>query len=156
MPRNDELANCDYETSTAIKKKLNIPLEKKIILYAPTFREYTKNKSNQVMLNVPINFETWQETLGENIVILFRAHYEVAKLLNVLNYDFVYDVSKYPSIFFDFSILHKPMLCYAYDYDLYTEKRGMYIDLKKELPCKVCETETELLNEILNVFDNYI
>lgn len=40
------------------------------------------------MLNVPINFETWQETLGENIVILFRAHYEVAKLLNVLNYDF--------------------------------------------------------------------
>lgn len=172
LPRNDELANCDYETSTAIKKKLNIPLEKKIILYAPTFREYTKNKSNQVMLNVPINFETWQETLGENIVILFRAHYEVAKLLNVLNYDFVYDVSKYPSlnelmiisdvlisdyssIFFDFSILHKPMLCYAYDYDLYTEKRGMYIDLKKELPCKVCETETELLNEISNVFDNY-
>ena len=76
LPRNDELANCDYETSIAIKKKLNIPLEKKIILYAPTFREYTKNKSNQVMLNVPINFETWQETLGENIVILFRAHYE--------------------------------------------------------------------------------
>ena len=27
--------------------------------------------------------------------------------------------------------------------------------LKKELPCKVCETETELLNEISNVFDNY-
>ena len=42
-------------------------------------------------------------------------------------------VSDYSSIFFDYSITEKPMFHFAYDYDEYNRKRGLYFDIRKEL-----------------------
>ena len=33
-------------------------------------------------------------------------------------------ISDYSSIYFDFAITHKPMYCFAYDYDKYMSSRG--------------------------------
>ena len=110
--------------------------------------------------------------MGDACVLLIRAHYEVAKTLNISANQSVLDVSSYPhlndlliisdalisdysSIFFDYSILHRPMLCYAYDYDEYLKNRGTYFDIKEKLPCDVIENEDGLFIEIERMFQNY-
>ena len=59
-------------------------------------------------------------------------------------------ISDYSSIMFDYSILKRPIFSYAYDYEEYKSKRGMYIDIKTELPNGICENEDELLEKIIN------
>ena len=166
-PRNDVLANYTTEDVKAIKEKLNIKENKIVLLYAPTFREYTKGSSNEVVLDVPMDLKKWQETLGEKYVVLFRAHYEVAKHMRVDGYPMFVEVSTYPnlndlmiisdalisdysSIYFDYSVMHKPMYCFAYDYDEYMANRGMYLSLKEELPCSIHREEDSLLEELIS------
>lgn len=151
LPRNDHYAHYTQDEQLTIRKALHIPAEKRVILYAPTFREYDKNDFSQCCLKLPVNFENWKKVLGDNYVLLFRAHYEVAKSMAVAEDDFIRDVSGYPylqdlmlvsdllisdysSILFDYSIMHKPMYCFVYDYDKYQAERGMYFDLRKFLP----------------------
>lgn len=42
-------------------------------------------------------------------------------------------ISDYSSIFFDYSVQDKPMLCFTYDYEKYASKRGMYFDIREKL-----------------------
>lgn len=164
-PRNDVLANNDVETQKSFKKKLGLPLDKKVILYAPTFREYERDSARNCVLKPPVDFNKWKAVLGDEYVVLMRCHYEVAKLLGVgLDGDFVRDVSDYPtlndlmlasdmlisdysSIIYDYSILDRPIVVYTYDFDTYKEKRGMYVDVREELPGGSV-SEEELLRTI--------
>lgn len=156
LPRNDLYANYTNEYMLSLREKLNIPAKKRVILYAPTFREYDKSSSMKVSVSIPMNIERWREELGNEYVLLFRAHYEVAKGLNIQDDDFVREMSSYPqledlmivsdllisdysSIFFDYSIMAKPMLAFCYDYDRYTSERGMYFDIREYLPNAVDE-----------------
>lgn len=167
LPRNDILANYTQNDVDRIKEKLEIDKKKVVLLYAPTFREYTKGTNNEVVLNVPMNLQHWQEALGEEFVVLFRAHYEVAKHMRVDGYPMFVDVSTYPnlndlmiisdalisdysSIYFDYSVMHKPMYCFAYDYDEYMANRGMYLSLKDELPCSIHKDEDNLIKDLSN------
>lgn len=167
-PRNDVLVNNDLETQNKYKKKLNIPSDKKVLLYAPTFREYERDDNRNCVLKPPVNFEKWRSVLGNEYVVLMRCHYEIAKLLNVgMDGVFVKDVSDYPilndlmlasdvlisdysSIIFDFAILDRPVIVYTYDFDTYREKRGMYIDVREEL-LGGSVTEDELLETIKTI-----
>lgn len=165
LPRNDSLAKSTEETKNVIKEKIGLPLNKKIILYAPTFREFERDNKFNVVLAPPIDFNKWKKKIGDEYVILLRAHYEVAKVLNVeIDDGFIFNVSDYPmlndlmiasdmlisdysSIYFDYSILDRPMLCYAYDYEEYVEKRGLYFDIR-EVMLGGSITEDELLDLI--------
>lgn len=172
LPRNDELANYSEDKVNKIKETLNIPKDKKVILYTPTYREYSKTATNQIVQEMRIDLDRWHRQLSEKFVLLVRVHYEVAKTLDFTAHDSVINVSDYPhlndlmivsdalisdysSIYFDYSILHKPMLCFAYDIEEYTKNRGMYIDIQKELPCTVSLTNDELFDEITYAFENY-
>ena len=167
LPRNDKYANITSEQVEKIKQKLNIPIEKKCILYAPTFREYDRDKENSCVLAPPMDIEKWQEILGNEYVLLFRAHYEIGKIMHMEDNDFVRNVSGYPlledlmiisdvlisdysSIFFDFSIMDKAMLHFTYDYEEYATKRGMYFDIRKWI--SGADNADELL-EIIKNFD---
>lgn len=165
LPRNDELVSYNTtEKKNIIKKKLGIYSEKKIILYAPTFREYLKDEKNNCIIKLPINLKKWREQLSKDYILLFRAHYEIINTLNIESDDFIINVSDYPnlnelmivsdllisdysSIFFDYSIMCKPMLCFAYDYDEYSSKRGLYFDIRKELNSHI-ENEDILIENI--------
>lgn len=166
LPRNDELFNVDENEVQKIRKKLDIPKNKKVILYAPTFREYNRDK-NGCIIAPPIDLKKWKNKLSKNYILLFRAHYEVNNVLGIKNDDFIYNmsdydnlnelmkisdilISDYSSIIFDYSILNRPIFSYAYDYEEYKNKRGMYIDIKTELPNGICEKEEELLEKIVN------
>lgn len=170
LPRNDELLPSEQihkATREKICRTLNIPTNKKIILYAPTFREYLKENSNCIIAP-PINLEKWQQLLSDDYVVLFRAHYEITKALNICENEFMHNVSDYgnlnelmiasdilisdySSIFFDYSIMDKPMLCFAYDYNEYSTKRGLYFDMRQELGSSHIATEDDLLTALTSM-----
>ncbi len=150
LPRNDILANYTSKQRAEIREKLGIPVEKKVILYAPTFREFERDSMQNCVLKPPIDLAKWKKELGAEYVLLFRAHYEVAKALEIQDNSFVREmssysslndlmiasdmlISDYSSIFFDYSIMEKPMIHFTYDYAEYEKKRGMYFDIREFL-----------------------
>ena len=170
-PRNDYLFNYKKSDVKKIKKELNIPLNKKVILYAPTFRDNQVNE-NGYTYNVVLDFEKLKKEISDEYVVLFRAHYFIANKFNFDKYNgFVYNVSKYEdinelyiisdllitdysSVFFDFANLKRPELFYMYDYDDYKNNlRDFYISLK-ELPGPIVQSEEELIDEIKKI-DSY-
>ena len=167
LPRSDELFRTDKDQINLYKHKLKIPKGKKIILYAPTWRE-SKNSGSSYDLNIPLDIKKWQEKLTDDYVILFRTHTFTTNILNLKFNDLIRDVSDYPNvnhllqisdilitdystIVFDFSILEKPFLCFGYDYNEYQKDRGLYLDLENEYPNGVQNTEDEILELILNM-----
>lgn len=159
-PKNDVLVNFPKEKVTQIKKSLGIDIDKKVILYAPTYRDESKFTQS-----CPINFEVWQKILGDEYVVLFRAHPVIISMTHFdSNSNFVIDVSNYQvntdlmaiadilisdysGIFFEFGVQEKPMFCYAYDYDKYIKTRGLYFDIREKIPGGFMN-EDELLNYI--------
>lgn len=167
LPRNDELVHRNSKNEIAsIKKKLNIPSKKKVILYAPTFREYNRDSGSNCTFTLPFNLQKWEKQLSNEFVLLIRAHYEIVRNIDFGNTDFVINVSSYESlnelmlisdllisdyssIFFDYSILERPMLAYCYDFDTYNKKRGMYFDIREMLECYI-DNEDDIIDEIVS------
>lgn len=167
MPRNEELWTADEEYRVKIREKLGLPADKKIILYAPTWRESTNGGKNYE-IKPPIHFDVWKKELGKDCIILFRAHHQTTKVLGVQYDEFVRDYSDYPAvndliiasdmlitdysaIAFDYSITCKPIFCYAYDYESYLADRGTYFNIDDRYPNKSCRTEGDLLRRIKDV-----
>lgn len=165
-PRNDPLVNAPADAGRTIRRRLGIPEGKRVILYAPTFRDDQHISGQGYAYDPAVDFALLREALGENYVILFRAHYLVASRLDFAAYGgFVVDVSgaaeinelylaadlmltDYSSTMFDFAVLRRPILFYMYDLEQYRDRlRGFYFDLK-ELPGPILTTREELLNAI--------
>ena len=130
MPRNEPLWSAGANSKQTARQKLGLPPEKTVILYAPTWRDSTDGGKSYAICP-PVHFEAWRKALGEGYVVLFRAHHQTTKVLGVKFDDFVLDVSGYPevndlmlasdllitdysAIAFDYSILCRPIFCYAY------------------------------------------
>lgn len=165
MPRNDELYHCTSDIKNKVKAELGINEDKKIILYAPTWRDSTDGGSSY-QIAPPMNLDYWKKELSDDYILLFRLHHLTTKLMSIKFNDFVIDVSKYPEInklmfisdilisdysatIFDFSILERPIISFAYDLKEYAESRGFYEDLENDvLPGDVFKTEKEVLHHI--------
>ena len=164
-PRNVALAVASEKDRARIRKQLGVE-GKKTILYAPTWRDNQHTSGQGYTYKTEVDFDRLQKELGDEYVILFRAHYLVANSFDFEKYDgFVMDVSSYPdindlyiaadilvtdysSVFFDYSILERPMIFYMYDLEHYAnEMRGFYLSLD-ELPGPIVKDETALIEEI--------
>lgn len=150
LPRNDTLTEKFSNTKLQeIKKSLNIPLDKKVILYAPTYREYNI-QNGKYDLSKSIE---WISKMTEDFFVLVRAHYEVVSmisenissnnnLIDVGSYDNLNNliqisdllISDYSSLIIDYSITEKPIILYTYDFEEYESKRGLYFDIRNYLP----------------------
>lgn len=165
-PRNDSLFSYTEEDVIRLKNELGIPLDKKVILYAPTYRDnqYTDGKYSY---KIEIDFDRFQKQLSDEYVFLLRVHYFVAKMTDVSKYKgFVYNVSDYPeindlfkisdvliadysSLLFDYADVRKPMIFYMYDLEDYRDDiRGLYFDITKDLPGPIVKTQDELLEAV--------
>jgi len=161
-PRNDALASVPEERVAAIKRRLNLPADKKVVLYAPTWRDDQHESALGYTLDVGVDFAALRQSLGDEYVILFRAHYLIANRFDFNRYGgFVRDasaisdvndlyvvsdllVTDYSSVFFDYANLGKPMVFYMYDLDHYTHNmRGFYLSLDA-LPGPIARTEEQL------------
>ncbi len=172
-PRNDYLFNHTKQDVDKLKKSLGIPNDKKVILYAPTWRDNQHTAGVGYTYNLNIDFDRLREKLEKDYVIIFRTHYFVSNsfdfekykgfIFNMSNHDDVNDcyilsdiiITDYSSVFFDFANLKRPMLFYMYDLDEYQGKlRDFYFSLD-ELPGPIVKTQEDLENEILNIAESY-
>ncbi|WP_285767874.1 CDP-glycerol glycerophosphotransferase family protein [Peribacillus sp. SI8-4] len=136
---------------------------KKIILYAPTFRndglDDGKNALDMELL--------YKELQAENYVILLKLHPAVKADHDLQSQypGFVYSVTgdfhvnhllistdllitDYSSIPFEFSFLNRPMIFFAYDLAEYEKERGFWEDYTSSMPGPVVSTTKALLKEI--------
>ena len=97
--------------------------------------------------------------------MMLRTHAYTTKLLGIEFNDFIRDFTSYPSIndmfkvadvlisdysscIADFSILERPIICFAYDYEEYCRVRGLYLDMEKDMPSGVKRTEQDVVAQI--------
>ena len=147
-----------------VYEQAGIPEDKKIILYAPTFRGRVAHAYG------PDNFDydRLYETLGDEYVILIKHHPLVKTRPDIpLEYrgTFVQDVSTsmeiedllcaseicisdYSSLIFEFALFEKPIILYAYDLDTYFDWRGFYYDFYEMAPGPVLISTEEIIDYI--------
>lgn len=169
-PRNDILYNADSSKVDRIKESLSLPKDKKIILYAPTWRDDEQIDATLVNFSLKLDLEKLRERFSDDYIILLRMHYFVANKLNLDNMKgFAFDVSDYEdiaelylisdilitdysSVFFDFANLERPMLFFTYDLEKYEQVlRGFYIDIHEDIPGPLLKTNDEVIDAIANI-----
>lgn len=168
-PRNDFLFNHTKEYVDNLKESLGIPKDKKVILYAPTWRDNQHTSGVGYTYDLNIDFDRLKEKISDKYVIIFRTHYFVSNsfdfekykgfIFNMSNHDDVNDcyvlsdilITDYSSVFFDYANLKRPELFYMYDLEEYQGKlRDFYFGLD-ELPGPILKTQDELESAILNI-----
>ena len=170
-PRNDLLSLPNRDAiALELKKKLGIPLDKKTILYAPTWRDDEYYGNGKYKFKLKLDLDLLKQQLGDEYVVLLRTHHYIADALDVTGLEeFAYNLSKYDditeiylisdicitdysSVFFDYANLKRPMLFYTYDLDKYRDVlRGFYIDTETELPGPLVYTTEEVIDKIKNL-----
>ena len=171
-PRNDILYNATPEQVQKIKDDLNLPSDKKIVLYAPTWRDDEYFDAGKMHFTLKLELDKLQKAIGDEYIVLVRTHYFVADKLDLSPYEgFAYDVCRYDdiaelylisdilitdysSVFFDYANLKRPILYFTYDLEKYENVlRGFYIDIHSEVPGPLLKTTDEVIDAILNIDD---
>lgn len=157
-PRNDALVRARESSGRPpIAAELGIPEDRKVLLYAPTFRQ-----RGQRRFELPFDVERFADTFGDRYVLLVRSHYLNHVVLppsvrgRVIDVSSHHDVTPllaladglitdYSSVMFDYALLDRPMFFFTYDYEKYVhEGRGTYFDLLERAPGPVVRTEDDL------------
>lgn len=163
-PRNDELINSTPEDVVALKESMGIPLDKKVVLYAPTYRDNQFAEKGKYTFELPFSLDDFRAKYGQDAVLVLRMHYLISNALDISGYEgVVFDFSNHPnisdlylisdmlitdysSVFFDFAYLKRPILFYPYDYHMYKDElRGFYLDYEADLPGEIAHDEKQLL-----------
>ncbi|MFE0734659.1 CDP-glycerol glycerophosphotransferase family protein [Streptomyces sp. NPDC058855] len=175
-PRNDELvaarraeAESGRRERGPLAEELGLDPDKKVLLYAPTFRAAPGGKVRA--FQPPFDLEEFAERFGDTHTLLIRTHYlnsvslppsvrgrivDVSRLHDITPLLALADglITDYSSVMFDYGLLDRPMIFFTYDYDEYAkENRGTYFDLKERAPGPVVATEEELFGVIANFKD---
>ncbi|WP_432929831.1 CDP-glycerol glycerophosphotransferase family protein [Microbispora sp. CA-135349] len=155
-PRNDVLF--DPARARAARRRLGLTGDRRVILYAPTWRD---DDAAGVLALDPVRAAG---ALGDDDVLLVRAHYLVARDMAIPNGDRIHDVSKFPdmadllaaadvlvtdysSAMFDFACTGRPMVFFAPDLERYRDEvRGFYFDFEDEAPGPVLRTGDDVLD----------
>ncbi len=166
LPRNDKLFSYTDEDIKTIKAKLGVPQNKKIVLYAPTFRH------SKTLSVYDMDYERVAKSLGERFggewAVLVRLHPNVFKLSNNIEFDNkitfnasayndiqeLYMISDlcmtdYSSVMFDYMILRRPCLLYASDIEEYRKERDFFIPLSS-LPFPIAKNNDEMIENIMS------
>lgn len=134
--------------------------QKKLILYAPTFRDQEADHP-RVMLNL----DKMAKELPDEYCLGLRLHPFVAdhfqfdakyqgKIYDFSSYDNLNTllistdilISDYSSIIFEYCVFGRPMIFYAYDLEEFSDHgRGFYKDYESYVPGPVVKTTEELL-----------
>ena len=146
--------------------KHNVPTDKKIILYAPTFRD--EEKYNNVFNY--LNLEEFNRVLGDEYVLALRLHPKIkdfykddisaiGQYIDVSSYESEQElilisdmlITDYSSIMIEYVALNKPVVFFTYDLDSYlSNERGFYYDFKETVPGPIVFTSSELIDVIKN------
>lgn len=142
--------------------------EKKLVLYAPTFRDQEKDRPKLALDTTYLS-----DNLPEDYVILLRLHPFVveaitqddfgknskgARVISMSSYPDVntlllvsdYLITDYSSVMFEYCLREKPIIFYAYDLEQFSDHgRGFYRNYEAYVPGPVVKSTGEIL-ELFN------
>lgn len=164
-PRNDRLVRAHNSERQAIRKKLGVADATKLVLYAPTWRDYKRTVTGNWDA---VNYLDSGLQLPEGMRLMFRGHHatmqahsdSVAKdAIDVTDYPDITDlflaadilITDYSSVMFDFTVTGKPVLFFAPDLDRYRADRGFYLDYETQLPGPILKTSDEVVQALAQV-----
>lgn len=161
-PRQDLMLNATNEIKYNIKKKLGINIDKKVVLYAPTWRG-DNNKANEISDEIIKASNLLSDST--EFEFIFKGH-AITKTDNVVNeidtnellsiVDIL--ITDYSSIAIDYLIMDKPIIYYAYDLEGYKKDRGFYFELDEISECIVYnlnDLQTKISELLINpIIDN--
>ncbi|MBF7042044.1 CDP-glycerol glycerophosphotransferase family protein [Campylobacter volucris] len=162
-PRIDISLNQTKNEKEELKSALEIPIDKKIILYAPTFRgsfynaeDRSSEKVNELYNKIKDNFDEY--------CLIYRGHYSIKSNISYENIIIppvyidtnellgIVDIliTDYSSVLFDFMSLSRPIIFFLYDYEEYKNNRGLYFDIS-EISQEYCVTTDDVINALKNI-----
>ncbi|HEY2949975.1 MAG TPA: bifunctional glycosyltransferase family 2 protein/CDP-glycerol:glycerophosphate glycerophosphotransferase [Micromonosporaceae bacterium] len=168
-PRNDVLCRDTSKVAKEVRERLALPADKKIVLYAPTWRDDEYYGPGRYKISLQLDVDRARRSLGADHVILVRAHPNVVDEIPQAGGGFVWDVSTYPdiadllaaadilvtdysSVMFDFASTGRPMLFFTYDLEHYRDRlRGFYVDFEAEAPGPLLATSEEVVDAIRDI-----
>ena len=147
--------------------------EKKVVIFAPTYRGQTLHDADYDFNQ--LDPDKLYEKLHEDYVFVFKWHpatYETLREANIGAFEdekyegFFYDLSAerdindlllvadvlitdYSSVIFDYLLVDKPIVYYAYDFEEYSGGRGLYYALEEYLYGPVVRDIDALIEAIL-------
>lgn len=154
------------ELKSRFCNRYGIDCNKKIILYAPTFRE--EEKYNNVFDY--LNLDEFNERLDDEYVLVLRLHPKIrnfyageissnAGYVDCSDYKSEQElllisdilITDYSSIMIEFAMLNKPIIFFTYDFDSYlNNERGFYFDFKSTVPGPVVYDSSQLIDAIVS------
>lgn len=170
-PRTDIYFDKDFVSGCREQLMKEFPEigDRKIILYAPTFRG---NNPDQSYNDKAIDYAMFKENFSDEYALVFKLHpftaakYKMSDEEKALYGDFVFDASALPievnlcaadlliadysSLIFEYALLDKPMIFYAYDLEEYDRDRSFYYDYRSFVPGKIVTSNEEIVETIKN------
>ena len=165
MPRMDAYLSEDNRRRAQAKLYEDYPAFKgrKVILFAPTYRG--RNRKTAYYPYHLIDFEAlYRYCEDTDAVVLFKMHpwvpgeveigeryrdrfFSMNAYPNINELFYITDllITDYSSCIYEFMLMKKPMLFFAFDKDRYAVSRGFHRDYASNIPGKLCLTFDELL-----------
>ncbi|HKB29248.1 MAG TPA: CDP-glycerol glycerophosphotransferase family protein [Streptosporangiaceae bacterium] len=167
-PRNDVLSRPDApQLAAAARRRLGLPEGKRVVLYAPTWRDNQFYAAGRYRFDLRVDLERAWKALGDDYMFLIRGHHHMADdvpdgvssgfAMNVTRYPDISElflvsdilVTDYSSVMFDYASTGRPMLFFTYDLDDYRDNlRGFYFDFEPEAPGPLLATSDEVIAAI--------
>lgn len=165
-PRNDRLINATDQDRMAVRKKLGLPMDRDVVLYAPTFRPIYPETAPAQPAKEDI-IAAILDGLGETQVLVVRDHYYLdpdsayqadPRLIDLSHVGATTDVllatdlliTDYSSIMFDYAVRDKPIVVLGHDLEIYQAARGVYFDIRTSHPGVFCDTLSGLTEVLAN------
>jgi len=176
QPRNDLLFIENDKELILNSLYANLPEYKKIMLYAPTYRNSSygnaKLEPTKFFPFDDFNLEKLEVFLEkEKFIIFIRAHHldnihfketdrirflnsdkiiEISEILNI--FDML--ISDYSGMIFDYLLLDKPLLLLPYDLDIYNQEVGMYWNYNDVSPAPKIDNMMVFMNKIIKLLND--
>lgn len=144
--------------------KYSILKNKKVILYAPTFRGTSQSNAR---INIDFDINQLISSFDDNTILVIKMHPFVKNSINLSGFEKVIDLSDYEeindillitsilitdysSIIFEYSLLERPIIFYANDKNKYEKERDFYYDYESMVPGPIVDNTQDLINAIKN------
>lgn len=175
ISRTDEFFDSEYIDNCYRKLYEAIPQakDKKVILYAPTFRGEVATCVSPDKLDV----KKFADKLSDEYILIFKHHPSVKKVPEIPEeYEgtFAFDMTRgkgmtinelmtisdicitdYSSVAFEYSLFERPMIFFTYDIDEYIDDRGLYYDFDEITPGPMFKENEEMIDYIQNIDERF-
>ncbi len=170
-PRIDLTINTTPQAASALLQRVSGTAPgKRVALYAPTWRGETGDYGDTMDVVVS-HVRDLRALIGDEYELVLKVHdltyKHLASRKDLSGIRYVPDwvdtneilpgvdvvITDYSSIFFDYLVLDRPIVFFAYDLEDYTAERGLYFEMD-EMPGPLCHTAAQVASALDRIDDD--